>query len=87
MPHKKHLNETLRAAHDELYLTQHLDEDTRRLLRVLLGDIHHALDSNASQPAQAPQSLEAAALSFEERHPRLTEALRALAQGLRQAGV
>lgn len=87
MPHRKHLNETLRAAHDELFLTQHIDEDARRMLRVLMADIQRALDNDATHPAQAPQSLETAALSFEERHPKLTEALRALAQGLRQAGV
>ncbi len=77
----------LAALHAELGKTTAVDDETRALLRQVAADIERALDEGAPHPEDAASTLEARALTFEAKHPALTEAIQAVAQLLRGAGV
>jgi hypothetical protein len=84
---RTHVKQSLKALHDELHQHPQLDDEAKELLRVVLHDIQGALDEGRPHKAAVVDDLEAQALSFEQRHPKLTEAVRAVVEALRQAGV
>lgn len=81
------LKPALATLHAELGKAPAVDDETRALLRQVAADIERALDDGAPHPEDAAATLEARALSFEAKHPALTEAVQAVAQLLRGAGV
>jgi hypothetical protein len=81
------LRNLLTQLHARLAGAPSLDEEDRRLLVTVLGDIEQAL---AKRPAASPpgdRGLESLALKFEADHPALAETLRRLADTLAKAGI
>lgn len=82
------LHELLRRLHDELGRAGPVDEDTRRLLDLVAGDI--AVQSAAAAgPAESPHApaLEQLAVRFETDHPGLAAAARQVIDALAKAGI
>jgi len=57
------------------------------LLRQVAVDIEGALERDTPHHASTVETLERETLAFEQRHPALTEAVQAVADLLRKAGV
>lgn len=88
------LNDTLASLHDELTHGQQLDEESRQRLRVLLDDIRIALDRDPATPATSPSEdpslsdrLQEALVEFEAAHPRLSQTIGRIADGLSNLGI
>jgi hypothetical protein len=81
------LRSLLTQLHARLGGTRPLDDDDRRLLVTLLGDIEKALEKTSAAPAPDTSGLESLAVKFEADHPALAEGLRRLADTLAKAGI
>jgi hypothetical protein len=82
------LHALLRQLHVELGRTAALDDESRRLLGVVLDDVRRIGASDAgADPAATPGSLEALAVRFEADHPSMAAALRQVADLLGKAGI
>lgn len=91
MDKQTQLREKLTQLHDELAVTESLDEGTRIALSDLHSEIGNILDSPSNQDdlSYAPLivRLRANLVSFETTHPRLTGALERVIDALVQMGV
>jgi hypothetical protein len=87
------LHALLRQLHVELGRTAVLDDETRRLLGVVLDDVRRVEgapagdDPHATHPHATPGGLEALAVRFEADHPSMAAALRQVADLLGKAGI
>jgi hypothetical protein len=80
------LRNLLSQLHTRLEGSPSLDEEDRRLLVIVLGDIGKVLTSS-QKPAPDIAGLESLAVKFEADHPALSEGLRRLADTLAKAGI
>jgi hypothetical protein len=80
------LRTLLTQLHARLGSGSSIDEDDRRLLVTVLGDIENVLGKNAGPPADT-SGLESLAVKFEAEHPALAGTLRRLADALGKAGI
>ena len=81
------LRNLLAQLHARLGGARPLDDDDRRLLVTLLGDVEKALEKPSVAPAPDASGLESLAVKFEADHPALAEGLRRLADTLAKAGI
>jgi len=81
------LRNLLTQLHARLGGTRPLDEEDRRLLVTLLGDIEKALEKTSAAQPPDTSGLESLAVKFEADHPALAEGLRRLADTLAKAGI
>jgi hypothetical protein len=81
------LRSLLTQLHARLGGTRPLDDDDRRLLVTLLGDIEKALEKTSAAAPPDTSGLESLAVKFEADHPALAEGLRRLADTLAKAGI
>jgi hypothetical protein len=82
------LHALLRRLHEELDRTAVLDDESARLLGVVLDDVRRIGAAAAGAEAQAtPGSLEALAVRFEADHPAMAAALWQVADLLGKAGI
>jgi len=81
------LRNLLTQLHARLGNAQSLDDDDRRLLTTVLGDIENALAKGADAGRSPEGGLESLAVKFETDHPALAETLRRLADTLAKAGI
>lgn len=82
------LHALLRQLHAELDRTAVLDDESRRLLGVVLDDVRRIGAAPATGDAETtPGNLEALAVRFEADHPTLAAALRQVADLLGKAGI
>ena len=88
---KSELLKTLEAVHAELADAETVDDDTRQMLTTLTDDIRRLSqqDEAASTEELGPLSsqLHDLVLRFETEHPRLTNALNQVADGLAGLGI
>ena len=82
------LRRQLARLHERLTGAQRIDDESRQLLRTLLGDIERVLDQQGStaEPAHRHR-LEELATRFEADHPSLAGVLRQLVDALGKAGL
>jgi hypothetical protein len=82
------LKQALTRKHDELARAAALDDQSRQLLRDIMGDVAEPGPSGAL-PARSLRKdrLEALAIGFEAEHPTLAAGLREFADLLAKAGV
>jgi hypothetical protein len=81
------LHSLLRRLHEELGKAGPVDEETRRMLDVVAGDIAgKAAAGPAAQSRHAP-ALEQLAVRFETDHPALAAATRQVMDALAKAGI
>lgn len=83
------LRELLSQLHGRLTDARSLDEEDRRLLGTVLGDISRVLarsDETAAPPPAKPR-LEALAVKFQAEHPQIAASLRELVDLLGKAGI
>ena len=81
------LRSLLRLLHEELGKTGPVDEETRRLLDLVAGDIAgKAEDESAGGSRHAP-ALEQLAVRFETDHPALAATVRQVMDALAKAGI
>jgi hypothetical protein len=81
------LRNLLTQLHERLGGTRPLEDDDRRLLVALLGDVERALEKNTAARPPDTSRLESFAVKFEADHPALAEGLRRLADTLAKAGI
>ena len=81
------LRNLLNQLHARLGSAQSLDDDDRRLLVTVLGDIETLLAKSALAPQPDSSGLESLAVKFEADHPALADGLRRLADTLGKAGI
>ena len=84
------LRNLLSQLHARLGNSQSLDDEDRRLLITILGDIDKVLSRDqGATPAASPDTsgLESLAVKFEADHPALAEGIRRLADTLAKAGI
>jgi hypothetical protein len=83
------LHALLRQLHVELGRTAALDDESRRLLGVVLDDVRRIGGAAApdGDTHATPGSLEALAVRFEADHPAMAAALRQVADLLGKAGI
>ncbi len=91
------LSQTLSKLHEELSARPELDADTIRSLKLLLGEIQAALESQGNEePSTASaqgtsmsvvEKLKSAIEEFEARHPDLTLSLSQIADRLSAMGI
>jgi hypothetical protein len=84
------LHELLRRLHVELERATTLDDESRRLIGVVMDDARRvgAASPDGAQTADAtPGGLEALAVRFEADHPQMAAALRQVADLLGKAGI
>ncbi len=82
------LHALLRRLHEELERTATLDDESRRLLGVVLDDVRRIGAASPAGEAEAtPRNLEALAVRFEADHPAAAAALRQVADLLGKAGI
>jgi len=81
------LRNLLAQLHARLGGARPLDDDDRRLLVTLLGDVEKALEKSTTAPPPDASGLESLAVKFEADHPALAEGLRRLADTLAKAGI
>ncbi len=87
--HEK-LKATVRELEDELRSFATMDDETRGVLREVLGEIHAVLggeDTTASQQQSWRDRLSDAAYQFEGAHPAIAGVIRRLMDGLAQMGI
>jgi hypothetical protein len=84
------LRELLARVHERLRQSGSIDEESRKLLGALVGDIGRALGEGAGEggavSGHAPR-LEALAVRFQADHPALAELLRQLTDALGKLGI
>lgn len=83
------LHALLRRLHEELDRTAVLDDESARLLGVVLDDVRRigAAPTAGGDALATPGSLEALAVRFEADHPAMAAALRQVADLLGKAGI
>ena len=81
------LRNLLTQLHARLGSSQSLDDEDRRLLGTVLGDIESVLAKNDESRSPDAPGLESAAVKFEASHPALAETLRRIADTLAKAGI
>jgi hypothetical protein len=86
------LKQTLDILHEELSHGQQLDDEARQRLQVLLGDIQSALASNPQQSSDVDdeglgERLQEAVSEFEAAHPRFSQLIGRIADGLSNLGI
>lgn len=88
------LNDTLASLHDELTHGQQLNDESRERLQVLLDDIRATLNRDPSTPATVPSAdhslsdrLQEALVEFEAAHPKLSQMIGRIADGLSNLGI
>ncbi|HVY24624.1 MAG TPA: DUF4404 family protein [Steroidobacteraceae bacterium] len=81
------LKQQLSAIHDTLSTQQHIDDETRQQLVVLLADITRLLHPDAKSNASTTETLESVAARFDVDHPALSGAMRQLLDALVKAGI
>jgi len=79
---KETLHEAIARLHDELRDAPQLDDESRRMLQQMAGEVGRA----AAGEAHAPR-LEALAVRFEAGHPSLAASLRGIADALGRVGL
>jgi hypothetical protein len=79
---KESLHDAIARLHEELRDAPQLDDDARRLLQQIAGDIGRASGAEAHAPR-----LEALAIRFEAGHPSLAASLRGIADALGRVGL
>lgn len=86
------LKQTLDTLHEELTHGQQLDDEARHRLQVLLGDIQDVLAREPQQAADADdeglgERLQEAVSEFEAAHPRFSQLIGRIADGLSNLGI
>lgn len=86
------LKQTLDTLHEELTHGQQLDEDARARLQVLLADIQNVLAREPQQSVDADdeglgERLQEAVSEFEAAHPRFSQLIGRIADGLSNLGI
>lgn len=86
------LNDTLATLHKELTDGQPVDEEARERLHVLLADIQAVLASNPSKVEDIEDDtlgdrLQEAVTEFEAAHPRFSQLIGRIADGLSNLGI
>lgn len=88
------LNDILVTLHDELTHGQELDDESRKRLQVLLADIRSALDLDPESTSEGKAEsdslgdrLQDAMIDFEAAHPKLSQAIGQIADGLSNLGI
>ena len=86
------LKQTLDTLHEELTHGQQLDEEARARLQVLLEDIQNVLATNPQQPSDVDdeglgERLQEAVSEFEAAHPRFSQLIGRIADGLSNLGI
>jgi len=79
---KETLHEAIARLHAELRDAPQLDDESRRMLQQLAGDVGGAAEAGAHAPR-----LEALAVRFEAGHPSLAASLRGIADALGRIGL
>jgi hypothetical protein len=79
---KETLHEAIARLHAELRDAPQLDDESRRMLQQMAGDVGGATESEAHAPR-----LEALAVRFEAGHPSLAASLRGIADALGRIGL
>ena len=78
----------LRRLHEELGKAGPVDEETRRMLDLVAGDIAARAESEAAAPGPSHAlALERLAVRFESDHPTLAAATRQVIDALGKAGI
>ena len=86
------LKQTLDTLHEELTQGQQLDDEARRRLQVLLADIQDVLAREPEQSAEGGddglgERLQEAVSEFEAAHPRFSQLIGRIADGLSNLGI
>jgi hypothetical protein len=81
------LRTLLTQLHARLGSTSSMDEEDRRLLVTVLGDIEKALGKNTASRQAEVSGVESLAVKFEADHPALAATLRRVADTLGKAGI
>jgi hypothetical protein len=86
------LKQTLDTLHEELTHGQELDDEARHRLQVLLGDIQNVLAREPQQASEADdeglgERLQEAVSEFEAAHPRFSQLIGRIADGLSNLGI
>jgi hypothetical protein len=86
------LKHTLDTLHEELTHGQELDDEARHRLQVLLGDIQDVLAREPQQAADVDdeglgERLQEAVSEFEAAHPRFSQLIGRIADGLSNLGI
>jgi hypothetical protein len=86
------LKQTLDLLHEELSQRQELDDEARARLQVLLADIQDVLASHPQQPSDLDdeglgERLQEAVSEFEAAHPRFSQLIGRIADGLSNLGI
>jgi len=86
------LKQTLDTLHEELTHGQQLDEDARARLQVLLADIQNVLAREPQRSADVDEEglgerLQEAVSEFEAAHPRFSQLIGRIADGLSNLGI
>ncbi len=81
------LRELLARVHERLSQAGSIDEESRRLLGALVGDIGRALGRGSDEATSHVPHLESLAVRFQTEHPGLAELLRQLADALGKLGI
>lgn len=87
---ERDIRNRLAELHDELEKTPELDEDLRRLLLEVDGDIHQLLEASAEDDPEAQglrDRLEALAADFAAAHPNTEVFFRELINALGRMGI
>jgi hypothetical protein len=81
------LQALLRRLHEELGRAGPVDDETRRLLDVVAGDIAGRAAAGPSGESRHAPALERLAVRFETEHPALAAAARQVVDALAKAGI
>jgi len=87
---REQLRKLVNQLHDELDGTREVDEESRRLLGELTGDIEALVGEQPSAPEEHESALERAeeaAVDFEAEHPRVSGILREIMGALSRLGI
>ena len=88
---KQQLQDSLTALHGALGGRDHIDDDTRSLLKTLSDDIDRLLDDSTENTPEDVQpvteQVDSLVLKFETEHPELTAALNQVATALANIGI
>ena len=85
------LKDSLENLHNELVKAEHLDDDSRELLRGLMSDIKKLLDKEVEHPGKEKHNiiddLNESARKFEATHPELAGAINIVINSLSNIGI
>jgi hypothetical protein len=83
----ENLRDLLARVHERLSSSGSVDQESRELLRTVMGDIDAALARGSATPLDPQPALEALAVRFEAEHPAIAQLLRQIGALLGQAGI